>query len=82
MHFPVADENWKMSVLHSLSVSHAGPKASIQVTTFSVLGKADYFILGILHNLLKIYPALSTHMDIKAGYRRTCVKDDGTMLTE
>lgn len=82
IHSPVAEENWKMSLLHSLSVFRAGPRTNIQVITFSVLGKADYFILGILHNLLKMSPALSTHRDIKSGYRRSCVKDNGIMLTE
>jgi len=71
-----------MSVLHSLSVSHVGPKPNIQVISFSVLRKVDYFILGILYSLLKIYPDLFSHMDIKFGYTRAYVKDDGIMLTE
>lgn len=79
MHFP---ENWKMGVLHSLSVFHVGPRANIQVITFSVLGKADYFILGTPHNMLKMSPALSIHRDIKSGYRRSCVKDNGIMFTK
>lgn len=61
------------------------PEQTHRLFLFQFGGRENYFVLGILYNLLEIYPALATHMDIKIldtalHYRKPYLKD-GIMLT-
>lgn len=61
------------------------PEQTHKIFLFEFGERANYFVLGILHNLLEIYPTLPTCMDIQISdtalhYEKPYIKD-GIMLT-